>query len=99
MSAKTDESLIQKIEDLLSWLANSEHLDQSQAGSLLSNISYTLNTGRSHFNHRLSLVVHSIADFEHTLQSIVENQHQDNYFKDRIDHKKNLMMQPYTKTF
>ena len=46
ISAKTDESLMQKIKDLLNWLRNSEHLDQPQAGSLLSNISYTLNTGR-----------------------------------------------------
>ena len=33
-------------------------------------------------------MVNSIDDLKHTLQSILENQYQDNYFKDIVDNKR-----------
>lgn len=59
LSAKTDEALHNKINQLLSWL--STHTDN------LENISYTLNVGRVHFNKRCAWVVNSIEELRQQL--------------------------------
>ena len=64
MSAKTESSLKQKLVDLQSWLQK-----QLEPVSLAS-ISYTLNTGRAHFNRRIAMVVTTVVDFHEKLASL-----------------------------
>ena len=54
VSAKTEQSLKQRLTDLAAWLAHHEQAS-------LEAISYTLNTGRSHFDQRCAIVVRFIS--------------------------------------
>jgi len=54
LSAKSDEQLKQYAKDCLQWLSAAKN-----AGWRLSDICFTLATGRLHHNHRLAMVVHS----------------------------------------
>lgn len=65
LSAKTEKSLLDKIAQLESWV-NKKILDKTDE-SLLEKISYTLNTGRSHFQKRCAIVVSSLSDLSSTL--------------------------------
>ncbi|HVI44560.1 MAG TPA: SDR family NAD(P)-dependent oxidoreductase, partial [Chitinophaga sp.] len=62
LSAKTAAALQQKAADLLTWL---QQPDQRQ---LLTDIAYTLHTGRMHFKYRLALIVTNTADLITQLQ-------------------------------
>ena len=88
ISAKTERSLEQKIKDMQMWFKDKNNFIQHNSKTLLSNISYTLNAGRSHFNRRISMVVDSIEALENTLQAISEDKNKDNYFKGAVDNKK-----------
>ena len=68
LSAKNDDSLKQKIADLYDWLKSSF----SKAN--LESLSYTLNTGRTHFDFRCAIVVNSLDELLITLQSLSNNQ-------------------------
>jgi acyl transferase domain-containing protein len=57
LSAKNEPVLKQKIMDLQKW--SEQHLDSS-----LADVSFTLNTGRSHFNYRAAIVVSSLSDLQ-----------------------------------
>ncbi len=71
LSAKHPDSLAQKVEDLKTFLDSRLRGNDGGVGDgvggLIEAISYTLNTGRSHFNHRLALVVSSLEDLKDKL--------------------------------
>lgn len=64
LSAKTESALQQRIKDLHHWL------DKQISYPSLSAISYTLNTGRVHFNQRCILIVDSIMELRETLDKM-----------------------------
>ncbi|MBP2000176.1 polyketide synthase PksN [Paenibacillus shirakamiensis] len=67
MSAKTTSALINKQQDMLSWLAN-------DGGShSLADIAATLLVGRDHWDIRVSYVVQSVAQFQEMLTLDIEN--------------------------
>lgn len=63
LSAKTEEALNHKISDLYDWLIKHEE-------SILEEISYTLNAGRSHFEKRFAIVVKSKDELLESLKKI-----------------------------
>ncbi len=63
LSAKTVVALKQRVNDLLAWIGNNPSANIEQ-------ISYTLNCGRTHFNHRCALIVDSIDQAAHVLQQL-----------------------------
>ncbi|MDI1352037.1 MAG: beta-ketoacyl synthase N-terminal-like domain-containing protein, partial [bacterium] len=65
LSAKKNESLLQKITDLLHWLAR-----QKDPVSLMA-LSFTLSVGRAHFNYRSALVVQSVDELIQALTLLV----------------------------
>lgn len=67
LSAKTETALQQQVMDLYEWLVK-------QQAPRLANISYTLNTGRNHFQKRLALVVASLAELHEALQKLKNQQ-------------------------
>ncbi len=82
LSAKHPDSLAQKVEDLKTFLdsrlrGNDGGWGWDGVGGLIEAISYTLNTGRSHFNYRLSIVVSSLEE----LKTKLNNTDTDNWFK------------------
>lgn len=71
LSAKDANSLVQKIKDLRQWLmAHSEKIN-------LAKLSFTLNTGRTHFKTRCACVVNSLEEFMTTLQVLEQGQQSD----------------------
>ncbi|MEO8400725.1 MAG: SDR family NAD(P)-dependent oxidoreductase [Gammaproteobacteria bacterium] len=69
LSAKTKNSLQQKIRELANWLkSNSNKI-------ILENISYTLNAGRTHFEIRHALVVSSNVELEKSLVDLQKSNH------------------------
>ena len=73
LSAKTEESLKQRIADLENWLSQSKEV-------FLEDIGYTLNIGRSHFEKRCAIVANSLDELSETLQQLNENQKVKNAF-------------------
>jgi len=73
ISAKSKESLINKVEDLRNWLNNYKEEVS------IDDIVYTLQKGRSHFRYRLAYIVSSIEDLINKLQYPVNDS--DNLFK------------------
>lgn len=72
LSAKNQSSLEQKILDLQAWLnqyANTISLQQ---------ISYTLNTGRDHFERRVAIIANSLEALQVSLQHAINKQLDDN---------------------
>lgn len=63
LSARTDEALQQKIQDLALWL-------QKPCLDSLEDLSYTLNAGRTHFDKRCSLVVSDINQLKERLAQL-----------------------------
>jgi polyketide synthase PksN len=63
LSAKTRETLLEKVKDLIKGLEN------ETIGDLLR-ISYTLLEGRQHFNHRCAIVVQEREDAIHVLKQV-----------------------------
>lgn len=82
-SAKSEESLYQKLVDMSKWLLENENCN-------LDNLAYTLAVGRSHFSKRMAIVVTSLKELK---EVIMEKKNQmaidDNYFgqRKRITHK------------
>jgi len=71
LSAKTEFSLNQKIQDMASWLA--DHLPTSFINHFtLEDIAYTLNQGRTHFEKRLAIIVNSIEHLQETIGQIIQ---------------------------
>lgn len=64
-SAKTQEALGRRLEDLLSWL------EEGDSNERIEDIAYTLLIGRSHFNQRSALLVSSITELKSSLQTIL----------------------------
>jgi acyl transferase domain-containing protein len=65
LSAKTEEALLRKAEDLLQWLAE-------EAGDIdLGDMAYTLLLARTHYGERLGLVVHDLDDLRAQLSRFV----------------------------
>ena len=73
LSAKTEESLKQRIIDLEAWL-----IKQTNASLLLEDISFTLNVGRSSFKNRFATVVSSLDELQQTLRQVKDNQESPN---------------------
>ncbi len=71
LSAKHPDSLAQTVGDLKAFLDSRLRGNDcgvgDGVGGLIEAISYTLNTGRSHFNYRLALVVSSLEDLKNKL--------------------------------
>ncbi len=84
LSAKTESSLHQRVDDLIHWLKNKNNNSQIP----LSAIAYTLNMGRSHFNYRLSLVVDSIEELKGQFEKIKTKQKSKDYFLGIVDKEK-----------
>ncbi|CAM2843986.1 polyketide synthase, type I [Legionella steigerwaltii] len=68
LSAKHQESLQQKIEDLYQWL------NQNKETVCLPSLSFTLNAGRAHFVYRCALVVDSIDALLHALTLLIQHE-------------------------
>ena len=68
LSAKNSDVLIQRMRDLQTWITSHTQIS-------LEAIAYTLNAGRSHFNHRCALVIDSLADLQDKLQQLQEHPH------------------------
>ncbi len=64
LSAKTNKALSQLAKNYLDYL-------QSHPDSLIADICYTVNTGRSHFNHRLATTITSQADLQQKLTEYI----------------------------
>lgn len=72
LSAKTENALYQRIKDLLNWLPKNQHI-------ALSEISYTLNSGRNHFIKRCAFVVNSVLELQDTLRQMLKESLGDNF--------------------
>jgi len=91
LSAKTQESLDQKLKDLQDYLQEvaNEEFSTSKEKPLLANMSYTLLLGRSNFNHRCAMVVKDMADLKETLQKAIEQKNAKNIFKNVLEKQNN----------
>ena len=74
LSAKTKNSLKQKVQDLYTWVGK----NSSQA--LLRDVSYTLNFGRTHFPLRIATVVSSFEELKQRLSQLMDDKVPDNTF-------------------
>jgi len=63
LSAKSENSLRQRMDDIAEWVA------RNAATTRLQDVAFTLNLGRSHFDHRCAFVAQSIAEIENRLRS------------------------------
>ncbi|WP_375327252.1 alpha/beta fold hydrolase [Candidatus Tisiphia endosymbiont of Nemotelus uliginosus] len=79
LSAKTQESLQQKLVDLKIWITTMINHGECNTNRTLENISYTLNIGRDHFKVRCMMVVSSIQELEATLKLVNQEQRPSNY--------------------
>ena len=82
ISSKHPDSLHQRIRDLGTYL--DVHVDLP-----LEAIAYTLNKGRSHFEHRFAMVISSIAELKTTLKSAQQGQSGDHYLFSETKSSKN----------
>ena len=82
LSAKTDLSLMERIEDLLVWLRREGEKHP------LEDICYTLNAGRSHFCHRCATVVGSLDELIKTLEQVHKNQRPRNFLSGKVEKNK-----------
>ncbi len=73
LSAKTEIALQQRLHDLLNWITQNPSANIEQ-------VSYTLNCGRSHFDHRCAMVVDSIEETARLLQQLDAPSRVDNIF-------------------
>src|SRR5262249_17734232 len=73
LSAKHADSLQQKLTQLSAYL-------KLQPDLPLEAIAYSLNTTRSHFDHRCALVVASKEELQTTLAEIIQGKHSQSYF-------------------
>ena len=80
LSGKTAKALKQREVDLLTWLN-----DASYAHIPINVISYTLNKGRSHFNHRAAWVVDSKDTLREQLQVAMDKKKSDAWFTGVVD--------------
>ena len=87
LSAKTQNSLHQKVQDLIRWIEIKEQ-DKHFDNAILENISYTLNAGRSHFEKRFAFVASSIAELKLSLQQFDEENVSFNAFVNLSIHNK-----------
>jgi polyketide synthase PksL/polyketide synthase PksN len=78
-SAKTQESLEEKISDMLSLLKG-----DNAKGYNLSEISYTLQAGRQHFNHRLAVVIQGLDDTVYILGQSGSKEKLPNMFRGKV---------------
>lgn len=78
LSAKTETALQQKITELYLWLKS--HIKKLSADISIENISYTLNTGRSHFEKRCAIVTDSIQELLTTFESLKADQEPEKAF-------------------
>jgi acyl transferase domain-containing protein len=78
-SAKTPESLTEKIKDLIGVLQNKEIYSND-----LSQISYTLLNGRQHFNHRCAVVVQGWDDAIYVLKQVGSKEKLPNLFQGKV---------------
>ncbi|MBN2532033.1 MAG: SDR family NAD(P)-dependent oxidoreductase [Spirochaetales bacterium] len=65
LSAKTDESLAQKTKDMAKWI------ELEGTGHFISDVSFTLFLGRSHFQLRIALVVKDMIDLKNQLEKLI----------------------------
>ena len=80
LSAKTESSLKQKMVDLEIWLTKNQTVS-------LETISYTLNTGRSHFDQRCAMVISSIDELKEKLVEARRRAKYCNYLSRRCKQK------------
>ncbi|MCF2149628.1 type I polyketide synthase [Desmonostoc muscorum LEGE 12446] len=66
LSAKTEAALVTLVKDYQSFLS-------SHPEAALTDICFTANTGRSHFEHRLAFVAESTADLQQQLSNFINN--------------------------
>jgi acyl transferase domain-containing protein/acyl carrier protein len=78
-SAKTQDALEQKIKDIMNGLHNKNWQGQS-----LSQISYTLQEGRQHFNHRCAIVIQDREDAIHVLKQVGRGEKLPNLFQGTV---------------
>ena len=69
LSAKTAEALVKKKIELSKWIHNNKSAHVADIGAL----SFTLNAGREHFNHRAAWVVKDLNEFEKQLLDVNES--------------------------
>ena len=79
LSAKTEESLVEKIRDLIEVLQNREIQEQD-----LSQMSYTLLEGRQHFNHRCAVVIQDREDAVYVLNQVGRREKLPNLFHGKV---------------
>ncbi|MGN8845909.1 SDR family oxidoreductase, partial [Niallia sp. HCP3S3_B10] len=80
LSAKTPESLQQKIRDIKVMFERKKEMRPSE----MANISYTLMEGRQHFRHRCAVVVSDIEDAIHIFRQAESNRSVPNLFKGTV---------------
>ncbi len=89
LSAKHPDALAQKVEDLKTFLDSRLRGNDGGVGDgvggLIEVISYTLNTGRSHFNYRLALVVSSLEDLKDKLAEARTQNKVKNIFRGAVE--------------
>ena len=78
-SAKTEESLAEKIKDLIKVLQNKDLQEQD-----LSQISYTLMEGRQHFNYRCAVVIQDREDAVYVLNQVDSREKLPNLFQGKV---------------
>ncbi|MBE9214580.1 type I polyketide synthase [Plectonema cf. radiosum LEGE 06105] len=66
LSAKTEAALINLVEDYHSFLS-------SRPQTALTDICFTANTGRSHFEHRLAFIAESTTDLQQQISKFINN--------------------------
>jgi polyketide synthase PksN len=79
LSAKTEESLREKIRDMIEVLQNKDLQEQD-----LSQISYTLLEGRQHFNHRCAIVIQDREDAVYVLKQADRGEKLPNLFQGKV---------------
>lgn len=75
LSAKSDYSLLQKINDLLAWITH-----QDTHAVTLNDISYTLNAGRNHYDKRCAIVASTLSELHDTLLQLKQKNQPVNAF-------------------
>src|SRR5436305_96655 len=92
LSAKTKESLAQKVEDMIKWL------EKEGATYSVENISYTLIQGRSHFPIRSAVVARDTHDLLHTLRAMMSkgiSQHEETNKKGKVSEQTEPLLREY----
>jgi polyketide synthase PksN len=87
LSAKTEEALQKKEEDLQCWLKKKGH------ENALSDLSATLLLGREHFEIRSAFVVCDVQELQNKLGQVLENEETEGYFKES-DTKTGRLIRP-----